>query len=146
MNAKQTRISDVSMWIDGACSGNPGPGGYASLIQVSTRKGVVEKMVGGSLAPTTSNRMELMALLAGVKALRYNCHVTVFTDSRNLIGWLSEGWKRKNDDIRDKLEQIEDHCKSVGHTLSFVKVKAHSGDVNNERVDAEAVRYRDSAE
>ena len=138
-------ITEVTMYIDGACSGNPGPGGWAALYIVNTSKGKMEKLTGGCFNPTTNNQMEVAALLEGVKALRYGCHVTVHTDSANLIGWMSQGWKRKDQYLRALLERIEDHCESVGHTLSFVKVQGHSGDLYNDRVDAEACRQRDIA-
>ena len=145
VSVKETRITDVSLWIDGACSGNPGPGGYAYLIIVQTKNGVVERVDGAPSRQTTSNQMEVIALEQGLLPLKYGCNVTVHTDSANLIGWMSKGWKRKDPTLKLFLDRIDEMCADRGHKLTFVKVAGHSGVVNNERVDKEAQRQRDVA-
>ncbi len=139
------KLQNVDVWIDGACSGNPGPGGWAYLIKVATSKGMVEKMDSGGCRDTTNNQMEVIALEQALLALKYGCYVTVHTDSRNLIGWMAEGFKRNDATLKLFLDRIDKLIKDTGHGLVFHKVLAHSGELNNDRVDHEAVRQRDVA-
>jgi ribonuclease HI len=126
---------------DGACRGNPGPGGWGALLDW---KGTVKEL-SGSEPDTTNNRMELTAVIMGLAALKRPTQATVQTDSQYVIkgitewlpAWKARGWRTadrkpvKNQDLWEKLDQL------VGqHTLSWQWVKGHSGDPGNERVDA----------
>jgi ribonuclease HI len=138
-------INVIDIWIDGACSGNPGPGGWAYLMKFKTGNGMVEKMDSAAIRDTTNNQMEVAALEQALLALKYSCYVTIHTDSMDLIGWMTEGWKRKNPTLKIWLGRIDDLVKKEGHALVLKKVEAHSGELNNDRVDHEACRQRDIA-
>lgn len=127
---------DVVLAADGACSGNPGPGGWGAILVCQGR----EDELSGFEPMTTNNQMELTAVLEGLKALRKPCRVTVLTDSQNVVGWLSLNWKRNDAKIRALVEQIEALARAVGHTLVFQKVPGHAGHALNERVDRLARR------
>jgi len=121
-------MAHVDMWTDGACSGNPGPGGWAAVLQY----GEHEREVVGGTTETTNNRAELMAVIVGLEALKFACEVTIHTDSQYVIGMLSLGWKRKaNHDLLVRADTL-----MAKHTVSFEHVKGHSGDAMNERCDA----------
>jgi ribonuclease HI len=125
---------------DGACRGNPGPGGWGVLLDWNG----TQKELSGSEAATTNNRMELMAAIMGLAALKRPSVATVQTDSQYVIkgitewlpSWKARGWRTadkkpvKNQDLWEKLEQI-----ASTHTLTWQWVKGHSGDPGNERVD-----------
>lgn len=121
----------VIVYTDGACSGNPGPGGWAAVLTC----GEHEKHLSGGEPDTTNNQMELKAVLEGIRALKFPCSVTVVTDSQNVIGWLSQGWKRRNPQIVLLCRDIERAIKDGGHTVQFTKVAGHSGDRLNELAD-----------
>ena len=121
----------VHIWTDGACSGNPGPGGWAAVLVFGR---TIKELFGGMVA-TTSNAMELYAIHRGLVALKVPCAVTIYTDSQNCIGWLSLGWKRKNPSIRTLCSAVEAVISEGGHDVTFEKVKAHDGVRFNERVD-----------
>lgn len=130
----------VQAWCDGACSGNPGPGGWGVVL----RWGEKTKDLSGGAPHTTNNRMELTAAIQLLRALKRPCHVTITTDSQYVIkgvtewvqGWIKRGWvnsQRKPVENRDLWEQLLDATN--GHTISWLWVRGHSGDVMNERVD-----------
>ncbi len=134
----------VVIYTDGACSGNPGPGGWGALLIYGEK----EKELSGGEANTTNNRMELMAAIKGLESLKSACSVDLYTD-RNYVrhgitewihGWKKNGWRTadkkpvKNADLWQALEAA-----ASPHSVSWHWVKGHSGDVNNERVDALAV-------
>lgn len=121
----------ITMYTDGSAIGNPGPGGWAVLLQGNGRERV---LTGGCPEMTTNNRMELTALLKGLQALTSPCQVTVVTDSEYVRGVLSLGWTRKAN--HDLLAEV-DQSLSI-HRVSFQVVRAHSGHPENERVDAAA--------
>jgi ribonuclease HI len=141
----------VHLFTDGACLGNPGPGGWAALLRYNG----VEKELAGGAALTTNNRMELMAVIEGLRALTRACAVTVFTDSQYVqkgitewIGaWKKRGWKTadrkpvKNADLWQALEAA-----GAGHRVTWTWVRGHAGHPENERVDelarAEAEKFR----
>lgn len=126
---------------DGACLGNPGPGGWAALLRWGRHE---KELVGGEPA-TTNNRMELMAAIAALEAIKEPCAVTVHTDSRYvqqgivdwLPNWMRRGWKTagggavKNQDLWQRL-----HAAAAPHSVQWRWVKGHAGDPDNERVDA----------
>ena len=133
------------MYTDGACSGNPGPGGWGVLLEWN---GVSKELSGGE-PNTTNNRMEMMAIIRGLQALNKPCHVTICSDSALIInafqdkwidGWIKRGWKKadkkpvENQDLwMEMLDAIDQH------TITWKKVKGHSTDERNNRVDALAV-------
>jgi ribonuclease HI len=131
----------VEIWTDGACKGNPGPGGWGALLRQGTR----EKTLHGGEALTTNNRMELLAVIQALRALKRPCVVTVHTDSiyvkKGMTEWLPN-WKRRHWQTADKkpvknadLWQALDELAS-GHELHWRWVKGHAGDPGNERADA----------
>jgi ribonuclease HI len=135
----------VRMYTDGACKGNPGKGGWGALL----RFGEVEKELFGGALHTTNNRMELQAVIEGLRALRRSCQIEVYTDSsyvkNGITEWLSNwkrrGWKTadrkpvKNDDLWRQLDELAQQHQIVWHW-----VRGHSGHVENERADALANR------
>jgi len=140
----------VHLFTDGACAGNPGPGGWAYILR-HERSGK-EKEGTGSARLTTNNRMELMAVIRGLEALREPCDVTVFTDSeyvgKGLSEWMSKwkanGWRRregaewkpvKNDELWKQLDEL-----AGVHRVSYKRVAGHSGHPENERCDQLAVQ------
>jgi len=135
-------MKHIDMFTDGACSGNPGPGGWGVLL----RYGRHEKELQGGAAPaTTNNRMELQAVIEGLLSLKERCHVTIHTDSqyvmhgvtKYLSGWKAKGWKTadrkeiKNLDLWQKLDEILPR-----HQTDWVWVRGHNGHGDNERADA----------
>jgi ribonuclease HI len=137
-------LKRVTVITDGACLENPGPGGWAALL----RFGQHEKMISGSEAGTTNNRMELMAVIKGLETLKESCEVTLLADSRYVLdgfdkGWLANwkanGWKTagnkpvKNQDLWEELDR-----QVKRHRIKWVWVRGHNGHEDNERVDVEA--------
>ena len=132
-----TEEQTVMLHTDGACSGNPGAGGWAYVIEWP--EGTIEERAGGELM-TTNNRMELTAVREGLRAIRERIgddpswRIVVRTDSRGVINWLRRTWKRnKNLDLLDEIDRLLDQ------RVDFEWVRGHSGDPWNERVDAMAV-------
>lgn len=131
----------VEIHTDGACLGNPGPGGWAALLRCAGRE---RELVGGD-ADTTNNRMEMMAAIAALEALTAPCEVALHTDSKYvqqgisewLPGWIRRGWKTsagepvKNQDLWQRL-----HAAAGRHRVRWLWVKGHAGHPDNERVDA----------
>ena len=130
----------VEIFTDGACSGNPGPGGWGTILRC---KGTEKELFGGA-PDTTNNRMELMAAIRGLEALTRPCTVALYTDSTYvqkgitewLKGWKVRGWKTadkkpvKNDDLWRRLDEATQR-----HTVSWHWVKGHAGHPENERAD-----------
>ena len=83
-----TELTRVELFTDGACSGNPGPGGWGAILRCAG----VEKELSGGEAETTNNRMELMAVISGLRALNRPCHVTITTDSQYVVNGITKGW------------------------------------------------------
>ena len=130
----------IEIWTDGACSGNPGPGGWGALL----RSGPHEKELKGGEADTTNNRMELMAAINALEALKGPSELTIWTDSQyvkgGITGWI-EGWKRngwrtsakkpvKNEDLWRALDEATQR-----HKITWKWVKGHAGHAENERAD-----------
>jgi ribonuclease HI len=140
----------VECWTDGACSGNPGPGGWAALLRTGER----EKEISGGERLTTNNRMEMLAVLGGLRALKRRCRVVVHTDSRYvmdaftkgwLVKWQANGWRRADKEPVKNRELWEDLLAEVArHDVAWTWVRGHAGSVDNERVDALAVVQRDA--
>jgi ribonuclease HI len=130
----------VAIWTDGACSGNPGPGGWGAILRFGDR----EKELCGGEAATTNNRMELTAAIMALEALTRPCAVDLHTDSQYvrdgvtswIHGWKSRGWKTadrkpvKNAELWRRLDEARER-----HEVSWHWVRGHAGDVMNERAD-----------
>jgi len=134
----------VTIYTDGACKGNPGPGGWAAILTFGRH----EKLLQGGEADTTNNRMELQAALEGLKELSQSCEVTLFTDSEYLKrgvtewleGWKARHWRRKGGKLANAdLWQALD-AELEKHQISWHWVRGHSGNRKNERVDRLARR------
>jgi ribonuclease HI len=135
-----TESQQVVAWTDGACSGNPGPGGWGVLL----RYGEAEKVLCGGAAQTTNNRMELQAAIEALNFLTRPCSVTVYTDSSyvctGITQWI-KGWKAKNwrtaagTDVKnvDLWQQLD--AAAQRHKATFCLVKGHAGIEGNERAD-----------
>lgn len=138
-------MREVKIYTDGACSGNPGPGGWGTILKSGTR---VKELSGGE-PQTTNNRMELTAVIEGLAALKVPCTVTVISDSKYIIDAIQKGWAKKwqsnnwmrtkkdramNPDLWEKLLALLNK-----HAVTFVWVKGHAGHPENERCDELAV-------
>jgi ribonuclease HI len=135
-------MKEVKMYTDGACSGNPGPGGWGAILMF----GEQQKEFSGAETPTTNNRMELLAVIEGLRKLKEPCAVTVYSDSAYLVntfqqkwidGWQRNGWTTSN---KKKPVENQDLWKALlalmdMHKVSYVKVKGHSDNVWNNRCD-----------
>lgn len=129
-------IKQVTIYTDGASLGNPGPGGYGVVLIHGNRR----KELYGGFRNTTNNRMELMAVITGLQALKTKCKVTIYSDSKYVVesytagwahGWRAKGWRKaKNPDLWKKLLELCDQ-----HQVSFQWVKGHAGNPENERCD-----------
>jgi ribonuclease HI len=134
-------MKQVTIYTDGACSGNPGPGGYGAVLMFSGSR----KEISGGFRLTTNNRMELMAAIEGLSALKEPCTVILYTDSRYVADavtkgwaekWRAKGWRRSdrepalNPDLWERLLRL---CSR--HEVTFVWVRGHAGNVENERCD-----------
>jgi ribonuclease HI len=141
-------MKHVYIHTDGACSGNPGPGGWAAILKY----GKHERELSGGEPQTTNNRMELTAAIKALEALTEPCLVTLYSDSKYLIDGMTKGWAkswRKNNWIKsdkkpalnpDLWERLLDLCER--HKVEFVWVRGHDGDEYNERCDRLAVSRR----
>lgn len=127
----------VEMYTDGACSGNPGPGGWCAILRWNGH----ERVVSGGEPSTTNNRMELTAVIEGLLCLKKPCKVTVYTDSQYVIGLMTQGWKRKAN--LDLLSDLDALC--AVHDVTFEYVRGHAGHPLNERADRIACAERDKA-
>ena len=130
----------VRIYTDGACKGNPGPGGWGALLQLDGR----EKELSGGEPDTTNNRMELTAVIRALQALKRHCAIDLYTDSQYvqkgisewIVSWKRRGWKTadkkpvKNVDLWLELDQL-----AGGHSIQWHWVKGHAGHIENERAD-----------
>ena len=138
-------MKSVTIYTDGACSGNPGPGGYGTVLIYRDFR----KELSGGFRRTTNNRMEMMAAIVGLKLLKQACQVTLYSDSKYIVDamrqgwakrWKAKGWWRnkkeraKNPDLWEELLQLSDF-----HQVEFVWVKGHAGNKENECCDRLAV-------
>lgn len=145
-------MKKVILYTDGACSGNPGPGGYAAILIYNN----IEKEIVGGQKDTTNNKMEMMAVIKGLEILKEPCEVEVYSDSAYVVNsiekgwiysWRKNGWKKadkkevKNIDLWERLlKQLEIH------KVTFNKVKGHAQDELNNRCDKLAVEQREKFE
>jgi len=138
-------MKNVKIFTDGACSGNPGPGGYGVILKFNGQ----EMTLSEGFINTTNNRMELRAVIAGLNSLKEKCKVKIYSDSKYIIDavnngwairWKKNGWKRNkkedalNPDLWDKLLELISQ-----HEIDFIWVKGHAGHDENERCDKMAV-------
>lgn len=149
MSVVTESLPEVEIWTDGACKGNPGPGGWGALL----RSGGHERELFGGEELTTNNRMELQAVIEALRALNKPCKVTAHVDSQYVMngiqkwiaGWKRNGWKTasktpvKNEDLWRELD-----AEVARHEIRWVWVKGHAGDEGNERADALANQGVDS--
>lgn len=138
-------MTAVELFTDGACSGNPGPGGWGAILRCKGK----ERELSGGAENTTNNKMELTAVIEGLKALKFPCEVTLYTDSKYVAdgltlswaeGWKARGWKKK--DGKPALNpELWDELLTLYHThkVKIVWLKGHAGHPENERCDALAV-------
>lgn len=139
----------VEIYTDGACSGNPGPGGFGAILRCDGR----EKEISGGEPHTTNNRMELLGVITALEALKYPCEVRITTDSKYVVdgiskgwavGWKKRGWKKSdgkpalNPDLWERLLALLEV-----HKAEFVWIKGHAGHPENERCDRLAVSERE---
>jgi ribonuclease HI len=136
-------MNQIEIYTDGACKGNPGPGGWGVLLQ----SGATRKELFGGEKNTTNNRMELMAVIQALEALKRPCAVTLYLDSQYVLkgitewlpGWKAKGWKTaskqpvKNQELWQRLDDL---LSRSGHVVDWRWVRGHNGDPGNERADA----------
>lgn len=146
-------IKTVEIFTDGACSGNPGPGGYGVVLRFTANGKVYEKELSGGDSATTNNRMELLGVITGLSALKEPCKATLTTDSKYVVdsvtkGWVY-GWKKKGWIKSDKKPALNVDLWEMllplleKHDVTFNWVKGHAGHPENERCDRLAVEQRD---
>ncbi|MBQ8830315.1 MAG: ribonuclease HI [Oscillospiraceae bacterium] len=137
-------MKKVIIYTDGACSGNPGPGGWGAILKYGEK---MKEMSGGE-AETTNNRMELTGVIASLSALKEPCEVTLYTDSQYIVNainegwlksWIAKGWKRKTGPVKnpDLWQKVYDLLQI--HMVEFVWVKGHAENPYNNRCDEMAV-------
>ena len=141
-------MNKIVIYTDGACKGNPGPGGWGALLRAAD--GAEKELCGGE-PETTNNRMEMMAVIEALSALKRPCHVILFVDSQYVLkgitewlhGWKAKGWRTaarqpvKNVDLWQRLDALVHQSE---HRIEWQWVKGHAGDPGNERADALANR------
>lgn len=142
-------MKEVTIYTDGACRGNPGKGGWGAILVY----GKYERELSGGEPLTTNNRMELMAAISGLEALKEPCRVVLYSDSKYLVdafvegwiyAWREHGWKRGKDELKnpDLWARLYDLTKT--HEVTFEWVKGHNGHGYNERCDKLATDFADS--
>lgn len=145
-------MTEVEIYTDGACRGNPGRGGYGTIL----KSGAFVKELSRGYRLTTNNRMELRAAMAGLAALKKNCRVQIYSDSKYVVdantkkwieGWKKKGWKRgkgeklANADLWQELDKLRSH-----HEVTWNWVKGHAGHAENERCDELATTAADGGD
>ncbi len=134
-------MEDITIYTDGACSGNPGPGGWASILMFKDNK----KEISGGQKNTTNNIMEITAVIEGLKALKYPCNVNLYSDSAYVVNaftqgwiynWIKNNWKTASgDSVKNKELWQELYSLTKIHKVNFIKVKGHSDNEFNNRCD-----------
>ena len=134
-------MEEVIIYTDGACSGNPGPGGWGSILMYKDNK----KEISGGKLETTNNVMELTAVIEGLKLLKFPCKVKLYSDSAYVVnafnekwiyGWLKNGWKNSSKEpVKNKELWQELYELTKIHDVEFIKVKSHSDNEYNNRCD-----------
>jgi ribonuclease HI len=143
-----SNLTPIIIYTDGACKGNPGPGGWGALLRATD--GTEKELFGGEMA-TTNNRMEMTAVIQALQSLKRPCQITLYIDSQYVLkgmtewlkGWKARGWKTaskepvKNVDLWQQLDVL---VNTSGHAIDWRWVRGHNGDPGNERADALANR------
>ena len=139
-------MKHIDMFTDGACKGNPGPGGWCAILRYNG----VEKVISGGEKDTTNNRMELSAVLFGLKAFKEPCHITLQSDSKYVLdsiskgwvyGWQKKGWKKSDGKPALNVDLWQQLLTEIAkHDIEYVWIKGHAGHPENERCDAQAVK------
>ncbi len=134
-------MEEVTIYTDGACSGNPGPGGWGALLMYKDTK----KEISGGKKDTTNNVMELTAVIEGLKLLKFPCKVKLYSDSAYVVngfnqkwiyGWIKNGWKNSNKEpVKNKELWQELYDLTKVHEVEFIKVKGHADNEYNNRCD-----------
>ena len=142
-------MKTVTIYTDGACSGNPGPGGWGAILMYGEHK----KELSGGEARTTNNRMELMAVIRSLQELNRPCQVELYSDSKYVVdafnqnwvsGWLKRSWKKSDGKPVKNIDLWKALLKAMApHKVTFIWVKGHDGHVMNERCDALATSAAD---
>lgn len=152
MTETNESLKHVTMYTDGGCIGNPGPGGYGVVLLYGDKR----RELSAGYRRTTNNRMEIMAAIAGLETLRYPCSVTIYTDSQYLANsimlgwakrWRANGWKRNKTDTAtnaDLWARLLALCEM--HDVQFKWLRGHAGDTENERCDRLSVAASNGAE
>ncbi len=145
MSAKSANKNEVIIYTDGACSGNPGPGGWGALLIWNGQ----EKELTGGAPNSTNNRMEMRAVIEALKALKRPCRVKIHSDSALIVNafkqdwigsWLKRGWKKANKKPVENRDLWEEMLEAMDdHKVSWIKVKGHADNELNNRVDRLAV-------
>lgn len=141
-------MKQITIYTDGACSGNPGPGGWGAILQYKDKT----RELSGGEEQTTNNRMELLGVISALNALKEPCAVNLYTDSQYisnainkgwLAGWKAKNWKRKGGELKniDLWQQLDDLLSA--HSVIFHWVKGHADNEFNNRCDKLAVEQRD---
>ena len=151
-------MTNITMYTDGAARGNPdGPGGYGTILSFVDSKGQEHiKELSAGYQKTTNNRMEMMAVIAGMEALNRPCEITVYSDSQYVVkafnehwldGWIKKGWKRgKNESVKNVDLWKRLLAAMEKHQVSFQWVKGHNGHPQNERCDELATTAADGTD
>ena len=134
-------MEEVIIYTDGACSGNPGPGGWGSILMYKDKI----KEISGGMKDTTNNVMELTAVIEALKLLKFNCNVKLYSDSAYVVnafnqkwiyGWMKNGWKNSNKEpVKNKELWEELYSLTKMHNGEFIKVKGHADNKYNNRCD-----------
>ena len=149
MTRMNNPIKHVQLYTDGACSGNPGPGGWACLLVYKD----IQKELSGGATETTNNQMELMAVIQGLALLKEKCRVDLYTDSKYVLegatlwleGWIQKGWKKADKKPVLNIEYWQQLLPLLQkHDITWHWVKGHAGHPQNERVDQLACIQRDN--
>lgn len=150
-------MKKVTLYTDGACRGNPGNGGYGSILEYTDAGGRLhQRELSAGYRQTTNNRMELLAVIKGLEQLKSACAVTVFSDSKYIVDAFAKGWVaawQKNNWMRGRKEEVknQDLWKRLlelmrGHTVEYRWVRGHDGHPQNERCDELATAAADSGQ
>lgn len=134
-------MEEVTIYTDGACSGNPGPGGWGAMLMYKGNK----KEISGGKENTTNNVMELTAVIEGLKLLKFSCKVKLYSDSAYVVnafvqkwiyGWIKNGWKNSSKEpVKNKELWQELYELTKTHEVEFIKVKGHADNEYNNRCD-----------
>ncbi len=150
-------MKKITLYTDGACRGNPGNGGYGSILEYTDAGGRLhQRELSAGYRQTTNNRMELLAVIKGLEQLKSACAVTVFSDSKYIVDAFAKGWVaawQKNNWMRGRKEEVknQDLWKRLlelmrGHTVEYRWVRGHDGHPQNERCDQLATAAADSGQ